>query len=77
MWAGALFNVEYVVYGALIISFGLSFWHAALVIVIGNMSYLVAGVGSLQGPAAGTSVFASAARRSDRGGRSSSLCSTG
>jgi nucleobase:cation symporter-1, NCS1 family len=58
MWAGALFNVEYVVYGALIISFGLSFWQAALVIVIGNLSYLIAGVGSLQGPAAGTSVFA-------------------
>ncbi len=58
MWAGALFNVEYVVYGALIISFGLSFWQAALVIVVGNLSYLVAGVGSLQGPAAGTSVFA-------------------
>jgi NCS1 family nucleobase:cation symporter-1 len=58
MWAGALFNVEYVVYGALVISFGLSFWQAALVIVVGNLSYLVAGVGSLQGPAAGTSVFA-------------------
>jgi len=58
MWAGALFNVEYVVYGALIISFGLSFWQAALVTVIGNLSYLVAGLGSVQGPAAGTSVFA-------------------
>jgi NCS1 family nucleobase:cation symporter-1 len=58
MWAGALFNVEYVVYGALIISFGLSFWQAALVIVIGNLSYIVAGVGSLQGPETGTTVFA-------------------
>jgi purine-cytosine permease-like protein len=58
MWAGALFNVEYVVYGALIVSFGLAFWQAALVIVIGNLSYLVTGIGSLQGPAAGTSVFA-------------------
>lgn len=58
MWAGALFNVEYVVYGALIISFGLSFWQAALVIVVGNLSYIVAGIGSLQGPSAGTSVFA-------------------
>ena len=29
MWAGALFNVEYVVYGALIVSFGLSLWQAA------------------------------------------------
>ncbi|MGZ4246350.1 MAG: cytosine permease, partial [Solirubrobacteraceae bacterium] len=34
MWAGALFNVEYVVYGALIVSFGLAFWQAALVIAI-------------------------------------------
>jgi len=57
MWAGALFNVEYVVYGALIMSFGLRFWQAALVIVIGNISYLVAGLGSLQGPKAGTAAF--------------------
>jgi nucleobase:cation symporter-1, NCS1 family len=57
MWAGALFNVEYVVYGALVISFGLSFWQAALVIVLGNLSYLITGLGSLQGPAAGTTVF--------------------
>jgi nucleobase:cation symporter-1, NCS1 family len=74
MWAGALFNVEYVVYGALIISFGLSFWQAALVIVIGNLSYLVAGVGSLQGPAAGTSVFAiSRAPFGPRGAKSVSV----
>ena len=57
MWAGALFNVEYVVYGALIMSFGLRFWQAALVIVVGNLSYLVAGLGSLQGPRAGTAAF--------------------
>ena len=58
MWAGALFNVEYLVYGALVVSLGLSFWQAALVIAVGNLSYLVTGIGSLQGPAAGTSVFA-------------------
>jgi NCS1 family nucleobase:cation symporter-1 len=58
MWAGALFNVEYVVYGALLITFGLTFWQAALVIAVGNLSYIVAGLGSLQGPAAGTSAFA-------------------
>ena len=57
MWAGALFNVEYVVYGALIMSFGLRFWQAALIIVVGNLSYLVAGLGSLQGPRAGTAAF--------------------
>jgi len=58
MWAGALFNVEYVVYGALIVSFGLSFWQAAAVVVIGNLSYLITGLGSVQGPEAGTSAFA-------------------
>jgi NCS1 family nucleobase:cation symporter-1 len=57
MWAGALFNVEYVVYGALIMSFGLRFWQAAVVIIVGNLSYLVAGLGSLQGPKAGTAAF--------------------
>jgi NCS1 family nucleobase:cation symporter-1 len=57
MWAGALFNVEYVVYGALIMSFGLRFWQAAVVVVVGNLSYLVAGLGSLQGPKAGTAAF--------------------
>jgi NCS1 family nucleobase:cation symporter-1 len=57
MWAGALFNVEYVVYGALIMSFGLRFWQAAVVIIVGNFSYIVAGLGSLQGPKAGTAAF--------------------
>jgi NCS1 family nucleobase:cation symporter-1 len=57
MWAGALFNVEYVVYGALIMSFGLRFWQAAVVVIIGNLSFIVAGLGSLQGPRAGTAAF--------------------
>jgi nucleobase:cation symporter-1, NCS1 family len=58
MWAGALFNVEYVVYGALlIVAFGLRFWQAVVVIVVGNLSYLITGLGSLQGPRAGTAAF--------------------
>jgi nucleobase:cation symporter-1, NCS1 family len=58
MWAGALFNVEFVVYGALlIVAFGLRFWQAALVVLVGNLSYLVNGLGSLQGPRAGTAAF--------------------
>ena len=57
MWAGALWNIEYVVYGALIISIGLSFWQAFLIIILGNLTYFIAGLGSLQGPAAGTAVF--------------------
>ncbi len=58
MWAGALFNVEYVTYGAiLIVGFGLRFWQAAIVILVGNLSYVIAGLGSLQGPKAGTAAF--------------------
>ena len=33
------------------------FWQAALVIVVGNLSYLITGLGSLQGPKAGTAAF--------------------
>ena len=58
MWAGALFNVEYVVYGALlIVAFDLRFWQALVVVAIGNLSYLITGLGSLQGPRAGTAAF--------------------
>jgi purine-cytosine permease-like protein len=58
MWAGALFNVEFVVYGALlIVAFGLRFWQAAVVVLVGNLSYLINGLGSLQGPRAGTAAF--------------------
>ena len=55
MWAGAVWNVEFVVYGALaVVVFGLSFAQAVLVILIGNLFYLLTGLASLQGPAAGT-----------------------
>lgn len=58
MWAGALFNVEYVAYGALlIVAFGLRFWQAAVVTVVGNLSYFVTGLASLPGPKAGTGGF--------------------
>ncbi len=58
MWAGALFNVEFVVYGALlIVAFQLRFWQAAVVVLVGNLSYLINGLGSLQGPRAGTAAF--------------------
>ena len=59
MWAGAVWNVEFVVYGALaVIVFGLSFAQAVLVILVGNLFYLLTGLSSLQGPEAGTTTFA-------------------
>ena len=59
MWAGAVWNVEFVVYGALaVVVFGLSFAQAVLVILIGNLFYFLTGLASLQGPEAGTTTFA-------------------
>ncbi len=59
MWAGAVWNVEFVVYGALaVVIFGLSFVQAIVIILIGNLFYLLTGLASLQGPEAGTTTFA-------------------
>ncbi len=75
MWAGAVWNVEFVVYGALaVVVFGLSFAQAAVIIVIGNLFYLLTGLASLQGPEAGTTTFAiSRAAFGPRGNRMPSL----
>jgi purine-cytosine permease-like protein len=58
MWAGAIWNVEFLLYGVLgIVVFGLSFPQAVLIIVVGNFSYVLTGLASLQGPRAGTTAF--------------------
>jgi nucleobase:cation symporter-1, NCS1 family len=59
LWAGAVWNVEFLIYGTLaVIIFGLSFAQAVVVIVIGNLFYVLTGLASLQGPQAGTTAFA-------------------
>jgi NCS1 family nucleobase:cation symporter-1 len=59
MWAGAVWNVEFVYYGAIAVVFlGLSFAQAVLIILLGNLSYVLTGLASLQGPPAGTTTFA-------------------
>jgi nucleobase:cation symporter-1, NCS1 family len=59
MWTGAVWNVEFVLYGALaVLVFGLSFAQALLIIIIGNLFYVLTGLASLQGPRAGTTTFA-------------------
>lgn len=57
MWAGSSVNFEYLVYGAVLMTFGLSFAQAVTCIVVGNLSFVLLGVCSLQGPQAGTTVF--------------------
>ena len=58
MWTGSSINIAYVVYGALLMGFGISFRTALILIVVGNLSYLLVGVASLQGIQAGTTTFA-------------------
>lgn len=57
LWAGVSVNVQYFVYGAILPVFGLPLWTAIAVILIGNLSYLLLAVASLQGPVAGTTTF--------------------
>ena len=77
LWAGAVWNVEFLVYGALIMSFGLSFGQAALAIVIGNLFYALLGMASLQGPATGTTAFMVSRAPFGQNGNRSSRSSTG
>jgi purine-cytosine permease-like protein len=58
MWAGASVQVEYFIYGAILMSFGFNFAQALFLIVVGNCSYFLLGLASLQAPQAGTTVFA-------------------
>jgi len=57
MWAGASVQVEYFIYGAVLMTFGFTFAQALSLIIIGNLSYFLLGLCSLQGPDAGTTVF--------------------
>jgi nucleobase:cation symporter-1, NCS1 family len=57
MWAGASVQIEYFIYGAILMTFGFSFGQALSLIIIGNLSFFLLGICSLQGPDAGTTVF--------------------
>lgn len=57
MWAGASFQVEYFVYGVTLMTFGFSLSQAIILTVVGNLSFLLLGLTSLQGPQAGTTAM--------------------
>jgi NCS1 family nucleobase:cation symporter-1 len=57
LWGGSAINVEYFIYGALLMGFGFSFYTALSIIIIGNLSYFLLGLASLQGPETGTTAF--------------------
>ena len=57
LWAGGVFNVEFLFYGTLIMTFGLSVPQAIAAIMVGNLTYAFLGFASLQGPKTGTTAF--------------------
>ena len=57
LWSGAVFNVEYLFYGTLIMTFGLTVTQAVIVILVANLGYAFLGLASLQGPKTGTTAF--------------------
>ncbi len=70
LWTGSAINVEYFVYGALLMGFGFSFYTALSIIIVGNLSFFLLGIASLQGPETGTTAFAiSRAAFGSRGSR--------
>jgi purine-cytosine permease-like protein len=58
LWAGIVLNVQTLVYGALLVAFGLNAWQCVAAILIGNATWVVSGLCSLAGAAAGTTTFA-------------------
>lgn len=75
MWAGCTWNVEFVVYGGLaVVAFGLSFYQALAMILVGNLFWVLTGLASLQAPRTGTTTFAiSRAAFGPHGNRAPSL----
>jgi purine-cytosine permease-like protein len=57
MWGGAITNVGVVVYGTLLVSMGLNLWQSLVAVAVGAMSWVLVGLCSLSGPAAGTTAF--------------------
>jgi purine-cytosine permease-like protein len=57
MWAAATISVFPVIFGSILISLGLNWTQAAVVIVLGDLSYILLGLASLAGPLTGTTTF--------------------
>jgi NCS1 nucleoside transporter family len=57
LWAGGVFNVEFLYYGVLIMGIGLTVWQAVAAVLVGNLLYVCLGFASLQGPKTGTTAL--------------------
>ncbi|MFE1348223.1 purine-cytosine permease family protein [Streptomyces sp. NPDC058757] len=57
VWFGSNLTFTYVINGALAVSFGLSFWQATAVVVLGGLSFLAIGAAGLGGVRTGTATL--------------------
>lgn len=57
LWFGSNLTFTYVINGALAVAFGLSFWQATAVVVIGGLAFLVIGAAGLGGVRTGTATL--------------------
>lgn len=57
VWMGSNIIFTYVIFGAIILSFGLSFTAALLAVAVGNLFYFLVGLGGVPGPSTGTATL--------------------
>ncbi|WP_329113141.1 purine-cytosine permease family protein [Streptomyces sp. NBC_01353] len=57
LWFGSNLTFTYVINGALAVAFGLSFWQATAVVVIGGLSFFAIGAAGLSGVRTGTATL--------------------
>ncbi|WP_435057936.1 purine-cytosine permease family protein [Streptomyces sp. bgisy060] len=57
LWFGSNLTFTYVINGALAVAFGLSFWQATAVVVVGGLAFLVIGAAGLSGVRTGTATL--------------------
>lgn len=57
VWLGANVIFTYIISGAIILGFGISFWPAVIAVVVGNLFMLLVGLGAISGPRTGTATL--------------------
>ena len=57
VWLGANIIFTDIIVGAVIVTFGLSFWSAVLAIFVGNLFLVLVGLGAISGPRTGTATL--------------------
>jgi purine-cytosine permease-like protein len=57
VWLGGNVSLTYIIVGAALVGLGLGFWAAVGAIVLGNLLFVVVGLGGVAGPRAGTATM--------------------